>query len=124
MSEPLQRIAKALAAHGQRELATEAADISLQLKAAAGKPATSPFRTAGVQTRSLNEIAMEIWDDWKPVNYAAKPYLDAMGSLDKITDSYINDPGSSIVAYFLSNARSWKGPKAKAIKDELKKMLR
>lgn len=74
--------------------------------------------------RPLHEIAREIRRDWKPVNFGAKPYLDAMESLDKITDNYGMDPGKSIVAYFLSNARQWRGPKAKEIKAELKKMLR
>jgi hypothetical protein len=79
---------------------------------------------AGVQTRPIHEIAREIRQDWKNVNYAAKPYLEAMESLDKITDNYGADMGRSIVNYFLGNASSWRGPKAKEIKDELKKMLK
>lgn len=79
---------------------------------------------AGVQTRPIHEIANEIRQDWKPVNYAAKPYLEAMESLDKITDSYGQDDARMIVTYFLSNAQGWKGEKAKAIKVELKKMLK
>jgi hypothetical protein len=79
--------------------------------------------TAKVQ-RSLSTIANEISRDWKPVNYAAKPYLSAMYSLDKITDSYGMDSGWSIVAYFLSNATTWKGEKAREIKKELNAMLK
>lgn len=79
---------------------------------------------AGVQTRPLYEIAREIRKDWKPVDYAAQPYLDAMGSLDKITDSYMSDSAKSIVLYFLSNAAKWRGPKAKEIKMELKQMVK
>lgn len=79
---------------------------------------------AGVQTRPLYEIAKEIRQDWKPVDYAAKPYLDAMGSLDKITDNYDMDSAKSIVLYFLNNASKWRGPKAKEIKMELKKMCK
>jgi hypothetical protein len=78
--------------------------------------------------RSLATIAAEIEDDWskqgRGVNYAARPYLDAMYSLNKITDNYDLDTGSSVVAYFLSNATSWKGEKAKAIKKELNAMLK
>jgi hypothetical protein len=74
--------------------------------------------------RSLYEIAREIRKDWKPVNYAAKPYLEAMESLDKITDKYIMDSGRSIVAYFLSNASSWKGDNARRIKKELNAMIK
>jgi len=74
--------------------------------------------------RSLYVIAREIRSDWKNVNYAAKPYLDAMGQLDSIKDNYYMDSGKSVVAYFLSNATSWRGDKAKAIKAELKAMLK
>lgn len=74
------------------------------------------------QTRPIHEIAKEIAQDWKNVNFAAKPYLEAMMDLDQITDSYGSDSAKSIIAYFLNNAGSWRGPKAKAIKQELKKM--
>jgi hypothetical protein len=75
--------------------------------------------------RPLYEIAREIRKDWGPkVNYAAKPYLDAMGDLDSINDDYGQDSGSSIVAYFLSNATSWRGETAKRIKAELNAMLK
>ena len=73
--------------------------------------------------RSLSEIARDIRRNWKPVNFAARPYLDAMATLDKITDNYMADSGRSIVLYFLSNAGSWKGEVAKRIKLELKAML-
>ena len=74
---------------------------------------------------SISQLASVIWQDWskqgKGVNFAAKPYLDAMGSLEKITDPYMFDSGLSVVCYFLSNAGSWKGPIAKSIKAELKR---
>lgn len=77
---------------------------------------------------NLGDIARMIRRDWgkqgKGVNYAAKPYLDAMASLDSINDKYGYDSGKSIVAYFLSNASSWKGPVAKAVKGKLNKMLK
>jgi hypothetical protein len=75
-----------------------------------------------VQTRPIYEIAKDIRNDWKSVNYAAKPYLEAMMELDKITDDYGADSAKSIIAYFLNNASSWRGPKAKEIKQELKKL--
>jgi hypothetical protein len=71
--------------------------------------------------RPLCEIAREIRKDWKNVNYAAAPYLDAMGSLNSIQDDYYADSGVSVVLYFLSNASSWRGETAKRIKAELKK---
>ena len=74
--------------------------------------------------RPLYEIAREIRKDWKNVNYAARPYLNAMGSLNSITDDYYADSGVSVVLYFLSNASSWHGPVAKRIKAELKQMCK
>lgn len=76
------------------------------------------------EKRPIYTIAREIRRDWGNVNYAAKPYLEAMSSLDSIDDNYGQDSGRSVVAYFLSNASSWKGPKAKEIKLELKSLLK
>jgi hypothetical protein len=74
--------------------------------------------------RSLSAIALAIRLDWKKVNYAAKPYLDAMTCLGTMGDKYGYDGADSIVIYFLGNAQTWKGEKAKAIKLELKNMLK
>jgi len=87
-------------------------------------------RTAAIEVpdnlrnMSISEIASLIAADWARVNYAAKPYLDAMFSLESVKDMYFQDPGSMIVAYFLSNASSWRGEVAKAVKKELKRRIR
>jgi hypothetical protein len=73
--------------------------------------------------RSLETISRDIRADWKNVNFAAKPYLDAMRSLGSIDDNFGYDDGRSIILYFLSNASTWRGPTAKTIKLELKAML-
>jgi hypothetical protein len=44
--------------------------------------------------------------------------------LDSINDSYYLDSAKSIVAYFLSNAATWRGDKAREIKLELKKIIK
>jgi hypothetical protein len=75
-------------------------------------------------TRSLNTIAKDIRKDWTKPNYAAVPYLDAMLHLNTIHDAYYYDNASDIVRYFLSNATTWKGETARAIKAELRAMLR
>ena len=71
-------------------------------------------------TRPLYEIARDIRKSWPNVWFGAKPYLEAMSSLDKITDNYGFDSGKSIVLYFLSNAAQFKGEDARRIKAELK----
>ena len=70
------------------------------------------------------QIAAEIKKLWKNVNFAAKPYLDAMMHIGSVADGYGADDGKSIVLYFLSNASSWRGPDAKRLKDELKAALK
>lgn len=85
---------------------------------------------ATTTARPLYEIAREIRQNWKKsisgtdLNYAARPYLDAMSGMGAITDAYGCDSGRSIVAYFLSNASTWRGETAKRIKKELNAMLK
>ena len=75
-------------------------------------------------TRSLNTIAKDIRADWAKPYFGAVPYLDAMLHLDTIRDTYYYDDAESVVRYFLSNATTWKGETARAIKAELKAMLK
>jgi hypothetical protein len=70
--------------------------------------------------RPLHVIARDIYQAWPKVNYAAKPYLEAMRDLSSINDRYGYDDARSIVLYFLSNASSFRGDKAKLLKLELK----
>jgi len=73
--------------------------------------------------RLISEIARDIRKAWRLPNFAALPYLDAMHQLDKITDKFMADDARSIVLYFLSNANTFRGPTAKALKAELKGLL-
>jgi hypothetical protein len=73
--------------------------------------------------RPLSTIARDIRANWPNVNFAAKPYLAAMQSLNQITDSYYMDSAESVVRYFLANAQSWRGDKARAIKAELRGLI-
>jgi hypothetical protein len=78
--------------------------------------------------RPLYVIAREIRSDWRDKNgkpamyFGAVPYFKAMETLNGIGDSYGCDSAKSIVSYFLANAGTWRGPKAKEIKAELKKI--
>jgi hypothetical protein len=80
-------------------------------------------KETSMNNRPLFVIAREIEEDWKKVNFAAAPYLEAMGQLMTVHDMYHYDTARSVVGYFLANAQSWKGEKAKAIKAELKAMV-
>ena len=80
---------------------------------------------ANVTVRPISEIANEIRKDWGvKTNFAARPYLQAMYSLNSISDNYGCDSARSIVAYFLSNASTWRGETAKRVKAELNKMIK
>lgn len=74
--------------------------------------------------RPIYAIAAEIRKTWPKVYFGAVPYLEAMFSLNSITDNYGYDRADSIVRYFLSNASTWRGEDARRIKAELKGMLK
>lgn len=77
-----------------------------------------------LKTMGLNEIALVVYKNWPNVNYAAKPYLEAMSCLHNITDKFYADSGYSVVAYFLTNAASFRGETAKLVKAELKARMK
>jgi hypothetical protein len=77
-----------------------------------------------LSTRSIRQLANIIQLDWKNVYFGAVPYLQAMRSLESVKDAYGADDGKSIVLYFLSNARGWRGPIAKQVKAELNKRIK
>jgi hypothetical protein len=77
-----------------------------------------------MNTRLISTIAREIQQDWGPkVNFAAKPYLQAMTQLNDIDDYYGVESSKTIILYFLNNAGTWRGETAKRIKAELKAMI-
>lgn len=74
--------------------------------------------------RPLCVIASEIKKEWKNVYFGAKPYLDAMLTLNSVADKYFFDDGGDIVRYFLANAQTFRGDAAKRLKAELKEHLK
>ncbi|NBT30386.1 MAG: hypothetical protein EBT13_00380 [Rhodobacteraceae bacterium] len=73
--------------------------------------------------RPLRTIALDIRRDWKNVNGAAAPYLDAMECLLGINDTYYYDSARDIVSRFLVNAGAWRGETARRIKAELRELM-
>ena len=88
------------------------------------KPAHDAAKSAA--PRTLNTIAREIYADWDNVAIHARPYLEAMAAGSMVTRDNIKrskfylDSYTSVVRYFLANAASWRGEKARQIKNELK----
>lgn len=112
---------KYLSKKQQKKLPKKVKDGIVNHKKKKGKVSEATLSEAH---RPLYEIARDIKRDWRKVNFAAKPYLDAMSQLDKITDMYMFDSAVSVVLYFLSNASTWRGQTAKTIKAELKAMAK
>ena len=76
-----------------------------------------------MEPRPLFIIAREINADWKKPYFGAVPYLEVMEDLTTLDDHIGADSAESIVRYFLSNAKTWRGEVAKRIKAELNAML-
>ena len=70
---------------------------------------------------SLDQLARLVRRHWPKPYFGAVPYLEAMETLESIEQDYGCDSGKSVVLYFLSNAQTWRGPAAKAVKAELKR---
>jgi len=76
--------------------------------------------------RTFAEIAREIKQTWKNVYFGAKPYLQAMATIDSSDKNapYMLETAEDIVIYFLANAQTWRGEDARRIKAELKSMIK
>ena len=72
--------------------------------------------------RPIHVIAYDIKREWIKPYFGAVPYLDAMCTIQTIDDYYGMDDAKSIILYFLANASSFRGDKARELKAELKKI--
>jgi hypothetical protein len=85
------------------------------------------LNTETIQQFTISELAQICRADWtKKINFAARPYLEALLSVDSktIVGSIGYDSVQGTVLYFLTNAGSWRGDVAKLVKGELKRRLR
>jgi hypothetical protein len=73
--------------------------------------------------RKIYEIANDIRKEWKNISPYAKPYLNAMSELSEPTNEYYCDSAKSVVLYFLANATTFRGGRAKELKQELKNLF-
>ena len=85
---------------------------------------TIEFLEANLPQMSISAIARLTRRHWAHVYFGAVPYLEAMGSVTTVNDPYGEDSGRSIVAYFLANARGWRGDVAKLVKAELNRRIK
>jgi len=75
--------------------------------------------------RAIYEVAQDIQKEWGPkVYFAAKPYLGAMRHLEDKDSMFGVDTATDIVHRFLANAQTFRGPRAKELKAELKELIK
>lgn len=78
-----------------------------------------------IMHRPIFQIAKDIKEEWgSKVYFGAKPYLEAMHFLSTTQDKYGFDDAGNILAYFLSNASTFRGERAKELKQEIKNILK
>ena len=73
--------------------------------------------------RTISSIMADVKKAWAKPNFAAVPYIAALSTLRTVNDVYIHEDARSLILYFLSNASSFRGPQAKALKAELRALL-
>lgn len=88
-------------------------------------PSLPPLHDHTTSTlRSIDAIARSIRADWSTtkngIHMFARPYLDAMCYLKDKNSAYGADDARGVVLYFLSNASTYRTPKAAGFKKELK----
>lgn len=76
------------------------------------------------EARPLWLIASDIRQHWPKPHFAALPYLFALRHLSSPDAMYGQDSALSIIAYFLSNATTWRGDDARRLKGELRTILK
>ena len=74
--------------------------------------------------RSLRAIAEEIKADWHTIHPVAKPFVDALATLESIDDMFHRDRAIAVVARLRGACGTWRGATARRIKLELDEMLR
>lgn len=77
--------------------------------------------TTDLTKLSLCDLGYLIKEDWKKPYFGAVPYINALTQIYSIGGRYYAEDAHSIVLYFISNASTWRGPVAKAVKAELKR---
>lgn len=82
------------------------------------------MNTVANNPRPIYIIAQDIRKEWNKPYFGAVPYIQAMSCLFKASDYFNFDDGRSIINYFLANAQTFKGDKARELKNELKEHLK
>lgn len=111
------------AIEGSRYATSRKDNVTKLCPACGTREALVDYVNDNLRTMKLHTLASIITADWKKPYFGAKPYLQAMACINE-DGMYICDTWKSVVLYFLSNATTWKGEVARAVKAELKDRLK
>lgn len=78
-----------------------------------------------LERATIKEIAQLVARDWgQGMGSYARVYVEAMLTMETVLDKYMLEDGDDIVIRFLSNAVTWRGVTARAVKLELNNRLK
>ena len=73
----------------------------------------------------LDGYAEVIHDDWgEKISPYAAPYIDALSYLKTLDNDFGADSAKTVIAYLLSNLRTWRGETARRVKAELNEIFK
>lgn len=88
---------------------------------------TTTARSVNAGPRTIKAIVSDVittWGDKLPtVGYAAKPYLEALTTVETTEEYYGDDKAEHLLRYALSNMAQFKGQRARELKEELRAHL-
>ena len=79
-----------------------------------------------MEKRTFKQVAEDIKANWLNVYFGAAPYLQVLLTLDTTDPKtpYHYDTAGDIARYFLANAQTFCGAKARELKQELKNLIK
>jgi hypothetical protein len=73
---------------------------------------------------TLDQIAEIIYEDWgEDMGSRSIPHVEGVSNFESVDEWINHESGASMVAYFLSNAKEWKGVVAVKVKKHLQTLL-
>ena len=85
-------------------------------------------RPVNAGPRTIKDIVADITATWgeekvRTTGYAAKPYLEALATVETVDEMYGADKAEHLVRYLLTNLTQFKGARARELKEELRAHL-
>lgn len=84
------------------------------------------IKTITTMARTFAQIARDIKAEWKKPYFGAVPWLNALAHIESSNpyEAYYCEDAKSVAQYFLANASTFRGEKARQLKQELKELIK